>query len=249
MLLLSGEVMALRTISSLNSKMKLLSVGTNAKTIKGDSEEVLTAIMYLAPHTMSGYEVCPNSSEGCRNVCLVTAGRGAMTTVQQARIRKTKLFFEDNDEFITQLINYINLFQTFCLDNNIQGYVRLNGTSDILWESYGIFEQFPDLRFYDYTKIHGRDVSKYSNYKLTFSRSEDHDDQDILSAIELGHNVAIVFDELPESYLGIPVIQGDLSDLRWEDPDSVIVGLKAKGKARKSTKEEDKGFVIRTINI
>ena len=113
MLLLLGEVMALRTISSLNSKMKLLSVGTNAKTIKGDSEEVLTAIMYLAPHTMSGYEVCPNSSEGCRNVCLVTAGRGAMTTVQQARIRKTKLFFEDNDEFITQLINDINLFQTF----------------------------------------------------------------------------------------------------------------------------------------
>jgi len=147
------------------------------------------------------------------------------------------------------LINDINLFQTFCLDNNIQGYVRLNGTSDILWESYGIFEQFPDLRFYDYTKIHGRNISKYSNYKLTFSRSEDHDNQDILSAIELGHNVAIVFDELPESYLGIPVIQGDLSDLRWEDPDSVIVGLKAKGKARKSTKEEDKGFVIRTINI
>ena len=241
--------MAVRTISSLNSKMQLLSVGTNAKTSKGDSEEILTAIMYLAPHDMSGYEVCPSSSEGCRNVCLVSAGRGSMTSVQQARIRKTILFFEDNDKFIAQLASDLQLFDDFCTNNSIQGYVRLNGTSDICWETYGIFELFTNLRFYDYTKIHGRDVSLHPNYKLTFSRSEDHEEKDLISALTLGNNVAIVFDEVPEKYLGYPVIQGDLNDLRWEDPEGVIVGLKAKGKARKSTKEEDKGFVIRLINI
>ena len=241
--------MTVRTISSLNSKMQLLSVGTNAKTVKGDSEEILTAIMYLAPHDMSGYEVCPSSSEGCRNVCLVTAGRGSMTSVQQARIRKTVLFFEDNDTFISKLANDLQLFDDFCTSNSIQGYVRLNGTSDICWESYGLFELFTNLRFYDYTKIHGRDVSMYPNYKLTFSRSEDHKDSELVDALALGNNVAVVFDELPENYLGYPVIQGDLNDLRWEDPEGVIVGLKAKGKARKATKEEDKGFVIRLINI
>lgn len=239
----------IRTVSSLNSKMQLLSVGTNAKTSKGDSDEVLTAIMYLAPHDMSGYEVCPSSSEGCRNVCLVSAGRGSMTSVQQARIRKTKLFFEDNTVFMQQLLSDITLFETYCTNNNVQGFVRLNGTSDILWETYGFFDKFPTLKFYDYTKIHGRDVSEYPNYRLTFSRSEDHTEDDIHQAIKLGHNVAIVFEKVPETYLDIPVIQGDLSDLRWEDPVGVIVGLKAKGKARKSTQAEDKGFVIRLVNI
>ena len=239
----------IRTISSLNSKLKLLSVGTNAKTVKGDSTEVLTAIMYLAPHDMSGYEVCPSSSTGCRNVCLVTSGRGAMTSVQQARIRKTKLFFEDNGTFMSQLLTDLKLFETYCAENNTQGYVRLNGTSDILWETYDFFKDFPSLKFYDYTKIQGRNINDQPNYKLTFSRSEDHTDADIFQAIGLGHNVAVVFDEVPEEYLGLPVVLGDLSDLRWEDPLGVIVGLKAKGKARKSTPEEDKGFVIRTVNI
>lgn len=241
--------MAVRTLSTLNSKMKLLSVGTNAKTSKGDSELVLTAIMYLAPHDMSGYEVCPSSSKGCRNVCLVTAGRGSMTSVQQARIRKTKLFFEDNDLFMSHLKNDLTLFLQFCEFSGVQGYVRLNGTSDICWETYNLFELYPTLRFYDYTKIHGRDVSLHHNYKLTFSRSEDHLEPELVSSLKLGNNVAVVFDELPDTYIGYPVIQGDLNDLRWEDPVGVVVGLIAKGKAKKSTVEEDNGFVVRLKNI
>ena len=236
-------------LSTLNSKLNLLAVGTNAKTSKGDTEEVLTAIMYLAPHTMSGYEVCPGSSEGCRNVCLVSAGRGTMTTVQQARIRKTKLFFENNDAFMSLLNADISLFEKYCKDLEIQGYVRLNGTSDIKWELKLDFSLYSNLKFYDYTKVIGRDVSNISNYKLTYSRSENTTEEDILSSIALGNNVAVVFDSLPEKYLDIPVINGDLNDLRWEDPSGVIVGLKAKGKARKSTQEEDKGYVIRLKNI
>ncbi len=241
--------MAIKTISSLNSKLKLLSVGTNAKTSKGDSEEVLTAIMYLAPHNMSGFDVCPGSSEGCRNVCLVTAGRGAMTSVQQARIRKTKLFFEEQEEFLKTLKKDLDVFNQYCTENDIQGYVRLNGTSDILWEEFEIFEQYPTLRFYDYTKIVGRDIKDIPNYKLTFSRSEDSTDEQLQQVLSEGINVAAVFDTLPETYLGFPVIEGDLSDLRWDDPTGVIVGLVAKGKARRSTIEEDKGFVIRLTSL
>lgn len=241
--------MAIKTLSSLNGKLNLLAVGTNAKTSKGDSEEALTAIMYLAPHTMSGHDVCPASSEGCRNVCLVSAGRGAMTSVQQARIRKTNLFFEDREVFLETLNKDITIFKEYCDYVSLQGYVRLNGTSDIKWEDYLDFTGYPSLRFYDYTKIVGRDIVEIPNYRLTFSRSENTTDEDIHQSLGLGNNVAVVFDELPETYLDYPVIQGDLSDLRWEDPPGVIVGLKAKGKARKASIEEDKGFVIRLKNI
>lgn len=241
--------MAVRTLSSLNGKLNLLAVGTNAKTSKGDSEEALTAIMYLAPHTMSGQDVCPASSEGCRAVCLVSAGRGAMTSVQQARIRKTKLFFEDKKKFLELLSTDLKVFKDYCNYVGLQGYVRLNGTSDIKWEYFIDFDNYPNLRFYDYTKISGRDISEIPNYKLTYSRSENTTDEEIHQSISLGNNVAVVFDEVPESYLDYPVIQGDLSDLRWEDPVGVIVGLKAKGKAKKASVEEDKGFVIRLKNI
>lgn len=236
-------------LSTLNSKLQLLSVGTNAKTSKGDTEEVLTAIMYLAPHTMSGYNVCPNSSVGCQNVCLVTAGRGSMTTVQQARIRKTKLYFEDNSTFMSILNNDITLFNNYCEELKIQGYVRLNGTSDIKWENSLNFKLYPKLRFYDYTKIIGRNIKHIPNYKLTYSRSENTSNEELLISLSEGNNVAVVFDNPPTSYLNIPVINGDLNDLRWLDPEGVIVGLKAKGKAIKSTPEEDKGFVIRLLNI
>lgn len=241
--------MAVRTLSTLNSKLKLLAVGTNAKTVKGDGDGSLTAIMYLASSDISGYDTCPAASEGCRTVCLITSGHGAMTSVQQARVRKTKMFFEDQEAFLQLLKNDLQLFQEFCELTQVQGYVRLNGTSDIKWEDYSIIEEYPDLCFYDYTKIRGRDVSSYKNYKLTFSRSEDHADEDIKSELEAGHTVAIVFDEVPDTYLDTEVISGDLSDMRWKDPPGVIVGLKAKGKARKSSPEEDKGFVIRIKNI
>ena len=42
----------------------------------------------------------------------------------------------------------------------------------------------------------------------------------------------------------MPVINGDKTDMRFKDPVGVIVGLKAKGKARKDTS----GFVIDVDN-
>ena len=126
---------------------------------------------------------------------------------------------------------------------------RLNGTSDLAWEKYtckgsdkNIFEMFDNIQFYDYTKVLGRKVSQYKNYHLTFSAA-DGNDADVAKAVAQGMNVAVVFDKLPETYMGRPVNNADDTDLRFLDPKGTIAGLKAKGRAKKDTS----GFVRRTI--
>lgn len=229
-------------ISTLNSKLNLLAVGTDAKTIKGSNETRITAIQYLASATISGYEACPGRSEACTNECLITAGRGAMTMVQQARIRKTKLYFEKPEEYFKLLNQDLSLLEKYGKDNGMSVYVRLNGTSDLDYLSTNIFNKYEDLKFYDYTKVKNRVFKKLpKNYKLTFSRDENTSEKEIKDIIKTKNNIAIVFDKVPTSYLNIPVIEGDLTDLRYEDPRGVIIGLKAKGKARKSTS----GFVVK----
>lgn len=228
-------------ISTLNSKLHLLSVGTNAKTKKGDSEEAITAIQYLAPSLNSGYETCAGKSEGCSAACLFTAGRGAMNSVQQARIRKTKLFFEDNEKYINYLEKDLSLLDKYGKDNNMSVYVRLNGTSDLDFISLNIFDKYNDLKFYDYTKIKERlSLDLPDNYRLTYSKDERTTEEEVLEIINLA-NVAVVFDNIPETYLGLPVFEGDLTDLRYEDPEKHIIGLKAKGRAKQDTS----GFVVK----
>ena len=228
-------------ISTLNSKLHLLSVGTNAKTRRGDSEEAITAIQYLAPSLNSGYETCAGKSEGCSAACLFTAGRGAMNSVQQARIKKTKLFFENKELYLTYLNNDLTLLQKYGKEHNMQVYVRLNGTSDLDFISLNIFQKYPTLKFYDYTKIKERlYLSLPENYKLTYSRDERTTNEEILTLINYA-NIAVVFDEVPSEYLGLPVYEGDLTDLRFEDPLKHIIGLKAKARAKQDTS----GFVVK----
>lgn len=232
-------------LSTINSKMTLLSVGTNAKTKKGDSDLALTAIMYLAPADISGNEVCPSRSEGCTAACLFTAGRGRMSNVHNARVKKTKRYFDNQPLFLRDLEADLQLFKTYCDQEGLQGYVRLNGTSDLKWEDHGIFDKYPTLRFYDYTKRDDRNFKNLPiNYKLTYSRDENMTTETLKSTVQQV-NVAVVFDSVPQVYEGIPVIEGDLTDLRWEDPPHVIVGLKAKGMA----KADNTNFVIQLINI
>lgn len=235
--------------------MKLLSTA-NPKIQKGAKLGYLSFILHLAPATLSGKETCPKRTAGCTAACLNTAGRGGMfrkgedtNMIQQARIRKTKYFFEARDYFMNDLYADIQKGIKQAKKLGLTPVFRLNGTSDLAWEKYTIndknlFELFPDVQFYDYTKVLGRKVSAYKNYHLTFSAA-DGNDADVTKAVEQGMNVAMVFDKLPEAYMGREVINADDTDLRFLDPKNVIAGLKAKGRAKKDTS----GFVRRTIPI
>ena len=235
--------------------MTLLTVG-NPKLLKGQKKGYLSSVLHLAPANLSGKEVCPKRTAGCTAACLNTAGRGGIfkkgestNIIQQARIRKTKQFFENRQEFLGELA--VEIIKTIKKAEKL-GLIpvfRLNGTSDLSWEKYpvkmgnityvNIFEAFPNVQFYDYTKILGRKVSHIPNYHLTFSKA-DGNDMDVRLAASNGMNVAAVFHKLPETYIGRPVINGDETDLRFLDPKGVIVGLKAKGKAKKDVT----GFVV-----
>ena len=239
--------------------MKLLSTG-NPKVLKGMAQGYMTYILHLAPATLSGYNVCAKATQGCIAACLNTAGRGGMfkkgettNVIQKARIRKTELFFEDRVQFMALLVKDIELAIKQSIRMKLFPVVRLNGTSDIAWEKYeivrdgitysNIFAAFPDLEFYDYTKILGRKINHIENYSLTFSAA-DGNDADVVKAMQQGYNIATVFGikktlPMPETYMGRPVFNGDDSDLRFLDPHGVVVGLYAKGKAKKDTS----GFV------
>lgn len=232
--------------------MSLLSINSNAKTSKSSElfPDTLTAILYLSPHKLAGHgNVCAHATEGCMQTCLYSAGRGKFSTVQQARIKKTKLFFEDNDSFKLNLFGDLSMFYNYCKEHKLNGYVRLNGTSDINWQKVKIsgktfFEHFPLLSFYDYTK----DIKRkplFKNYHLTFSYSENVTVKEVSKKLKDNVNVAVVFDNVPTTWEGFEVVDGDLSDLRPKDKVNVVVGLKAKGLAR--TIKTD--FVIKTVNI
>lgn len=230
--------------------MKLLSTA-NPKIQKGTKLGYLSFILHLAPATLSGRETCPKRTQGCTAACLNTAGRGGMfrkgentNMIQEARIRKTQMFFADRENFLKDLEADIRKGIKQAARLGLTPVFRLNGTSDLSWEKYGIIEKFPEVQFYDYTKVLGRKVSHLKNYHLTFSAA-DGNDADVARAIAEGMNVAAVFDRLPEVYMGRTVINADETDLRFLDPKGVIAGLKAKGRAKKDTS----GFVRRTIPI
>lgn len=236
--------------------MKLLTLMTNnAKTAKGNLDKYHGAILHLAPASLSGYNTCKGASMGCKAACLNTAGRGGVfrqgestNAIQQARIRKTRILFENQDGFMRQLIDGIGLLVMQAEKKGKQAVIRLNGTSDIPWESIkidgflNIFEYWPQVQFYDYTKLPMRMVSnREPNYQLTFSRNEVNGSI-AERLVKRGYNAAVVFrNELPARWQGILVIDGDSNgDFRFLDPKGVIVGLKAKGKAKKDTS----GFVV-----
>ena len=235
--------------------MKLLSTG-NPKILKGIKQGYNTYILHLAPADLSGYNTCPKATAGCKAACLNTAGRGGMfkkgestNMIQEARIRKTKMFYEHRQDFMLALKKDIELAIKQSKKLGLIPVIRLNGTSDLSWEKYdmipgqNVFECFPDIQFYDYTKILGRKVKGITNYSLTFSAA-DGNDNDVVKAIQQDYNIATVFGikktlPMPETYMGRPVFNGDESDLRFLDPKGVVVGLYAKGKAKKDTS----GFV------
>ena len=227
--------------------MKLLNTG-NAKTRKGEKLGWITYGMHLAPAHASGFNACPWASAGCTEACLNTAGRGAMSSVQKARIAKTRLFFTDRGAFMDQLLDEIGKATRRADKLGMRACFRLNLTSDIPWEARvnqidgkSVFQHFPDFQFYDYTKGLKRAVNnRIENYDLTFSRAENNGDA-VKIAIQAGLNVAAVFRAaLPERWKDREVVDGDETDLRFLDKRGVVVGLVEKGLAKK----DSTGFVI-----
>lgn len=222
----------------------------NSKTIKGEKKGYLTAVMYLKPADSGGFaNLCPKASEGCKAACLNTAGRGIFNNVQQARQNRTALFFQNHKEFKGQLHKEIEALKVKAKKKDLIPCVRINGTSDMPQLAREIAVSHPDLIFYDYTKIPNPHTRVLDNYHITFSRSESNEDA-CKEAIDNGVNVAVVFENLPETYWGRKVIAGDETDLRFldetgDDGDGkgIIVGLTAKGKAKK----DESGFVVRNV--
>jgi hypothetical protein len=232
--------------------MKLLTT-SNTKIKKGEKMGFMSFGIHLAPASLSGFNVCKDASKGCTAACLNTAGHGIFSTVQAARIAKTKLFFSNKSAFLSQLKKEIIAAIKKAEKNQMQPCFRLNLTSDLPWEKIKldgstIFEMFPSVQFYDYSKTPERMTAFLagelpSNYHLTFSRSESNG-KIAEAMLASGGNVAMVFRKyLPKKFLGRSVVNGDETDLRFLDPKGVIVGLVEKGMAKKDAT----GFVLEPL--
>jgi hypothetical protein len=233
----------------------LLSIGADAKTVKGETFGFLTGILYLAPATTTKWNTCSMAAIAqCAKACLFTAGRGAMSNVAQGRINKTVWFFEERHTFMLQLSANIKALIAKAAKLGLSPLIRLNGTSDIRWENVGftdvdgtvydnIMQAFPGVQFYDYTKDCNRKALP-ANYDLTFSDSGVAAYQKYVNiAVSNGMRIATVFRDvasIPTMHRGMAVIGGDNSDIRHLEDKGVVVALYAKGKA----KLDDTGFVF-----
>lgn len=223
---------------------KLLTQNTKLK--KANSFGFYNVGLSLSPHRSSGYQTCPMASKGCAAACLFGSGAArAYPRINQIRIAKTKMFFEDRPRFLELLRADIRTAQRKAARMGKKLVVRLNVLSDIQWENYGIIQEFPDVLFSDYSKVTKRFAPdslarSLPNYHLTFSRSESNQ-RDVERVIGWGCNVAVVFrGTLPKTYLGLPVIDGDLHDVRPIDPKNCIVGLVEK----KTAVRDATGFIL-----
>jgi hypothetical protein len=233
---------------------KLISVKGNPKLKKSNKlqETYWNVVMHLNPINT---KICPYQDiAGCKTACLNTAGRGGIfrkgettNVIQDARQRKTELYLNDRETFMAALIKDIHTFVRACDRKGKKPAIRLNGTSDIQWETIkveghdNIFAMFPQIQFYDYTKIPTRKVDHIPNYHLTWSYSEANLKYSELIKKIISNNIAVVFrDALPKMFRGLKVIDGDKHDMRFLDKSGVVVGLIEKGKAKKDTS----GFVI-----
>ena len=245
--------------------MQLFSITSNAKTVKGEKLGYLTGVLYLAPSKLSGYQVCPMAAAAqCELPCLNKAGLGGVyTSIQKARIAKTKRFFEDRDNFMLDIVKSIHGLIKLSRKQRrakngrfikrYQVLVRLNGTSDIRWELIpvtidgieyaNLMEAFPALQFYDYTKLANR-RNIPDNYDITFSYSGVKAFQPFVSkARKALMRIAVVFRhaaDIPKKFNGMKCIGGDNSDVRHIEPQNVVVALYAKGPA----KHDQTGFVV-----
>ena len=233
-------------------------VNISQKIVKSQKvDKVMTYCLYLAPAKTSGYNVCPFSTPECRKGCLATSGRAkvellsGINNIQNCRINKTKLFFEQQTFFMDWLIAEITAYQRKAIKEGMGFAVRLNGTSDIEFENIlvngkNVFEIFPNIIFYDYTKIVSRIKKQLpTNYKLTLSYTG-RNTNECIEYLNNGGTVAMVFNTktLPETWNGFRIIDADISDARFKDAKGTIAGLKWKNIANKQANIEVKNSIF-----
>lgn len=226
--------------------------GSNAKLSKTNDRTDGYSIysLFLAPANVSGYEMCLWRTEDCTRLCLNCAGKGSLSSVQQARIRKTQRMVQYPVGFFNNLMAEMMKATKKHHGSPVTPVMRLNGTSDLPWDQIcpELFTYFGSLgwRFYDYTKSFQR--ARYQPWDNTFSYSG-HNWKDCETLLQTGKaRVAMVFDtkrgkQLPTSYRGYEVIDGDKDDLRFLDPTGVIVGLRYK---RVPNGSVDSPFIVKT---
>ena len=250
----------------------------SAKMMKSYNHNVATYCVYLAPANMAGrtkkgtrINVCP-MSQHCKELCLNSAGHNKAdilangkenvreSLINISRIKKTKLFYNDRDLYMDILIHEINRDRSYAKRNCMEFSVRLNGTSDLSPEimkkdGKNILEIFPDVQFYDYTKVYNRTklMKFYPNYDITFSYDGYNWDQ-CEQFLNDGGKVAVVFDSetMPKYYKGYKVIDANGYDMRYLDPKGCIMGLEfhpiAKDGKVLYAKDIDDPFVVKTEN-
>jgi len=229
---------------------QMLRLDGSTKVIKGNKLGYRTAILYLSPAKLSGQQFCPSAElAGCIAGCLNTSGRGAMNGVQMSRLRKSLFWQQYQADAIALIKHEIALAEKQAAREGWTLLVRLNGTSDIRFENYGIIQAFPNVQFYDYTKLANR-KNIPANYDLTFSYSGVAAFQNtVKKAVANKQRIAAVFRNKSivqsmladnASFLGLTVVDGDDTDIRHLDPIASVVALYAKGKAKADTS----GFVV-----
>lgn len=243
-------------------RTELLTVG-NPKTIKGEKNGILTAILMMSPYDIGGIQVCPFAKlAGCHKACLNLAGRGGMIAkgkrtnkVQKARLRRKMLWKNNRDIFVLKLRKEIKKLKLYSEKNGFIFALRLNGISDINWHEEGLIDDIKDILdnviLYDYTKDFRR-LNKELNYHLTYSYSPKSNlmREKAVEYLKTGGNVAVTFStkgkqRLPLEYMGYRVIDGDNNDFRPNDGKGVIVGLRFKGTRKRLAQGIKDGFVVK----
>ena len=242
-------------------------LGTSVKVEKGEAQGVLTAVAYLSPGREAGVNMCPMAA-GCEAGCLgTTTGRLRMDQSTRARISKTLWFMLFRERFLRRLNWEITGHAMTAEALGMIPAIRLNGSSDIAWERHGVPQAHPGVQFYDYTKLPAKSrADAPDNYRLTFSLSERPDSKGhALQWLDAGGNVAVVVAGesakvkdakaaaasiveagtltmfMGEQFHTHAAIDGDETDIRFDDPPGAWVVLYAKGGALKDTS----GFVVR----
>jgi len=217
-------------------------VNNGSKHYKAFKYGELVYTIYLSPGNMSGYEVCAGRTAECTALCLNESGHNRMDAkrnhINRSRIGKTQMFFENHEFFSRWVIRDINAGIAKAKKMGFKFSVRINNTSDISPEliyikengiKKNILELFPDIQFYDYTKVQGRLrlMNKYDNYDLTYSYNGSNMET-CMQLLKSGIKVAMVFEKVPTEFNGFKVINGDLYDMRYKDEPGTIIGLKFK---------------------